>query len=455
MVGRLVNALVTGEPDAREHPYRRVIVATMVGTAIGVLLIGGFAVFGLLVPGGAQRWREPGSIVVEKETGTRYVYDGARLRPVLNLASARLLFDQPPKMVEVSGLSLTQVPRGQAVGIAGAPDTLPRNAEVARQVWTACTVTGHDAAGAPVIATTLSIGDLRAVGGPADPGAPLAPDEATVVGAGTNSYLIWRGHRLRLTQSWQARVFGYDAAPYSVEPDWLETVPVGPDLTAIPVPGRGEEGPIVDGERARIGELFLARSDGLPDRYYQLRADGLSQLSEVAYIMLAADPATGKAYPGRAVAAANLSRVALASLPSVRLPLLPDGAPENVPRMRQRPTGGWCLRQSMADGAVSLTDSPPRTDPVDDGLALTRTAHTADGIAVSPGTGGLVYPGRVGQPPGATIYLVVDSGAKFPLAGAEAAKRLGYSIAGARPVPRQLLDLLPTGPLLDIAPGGG
>jgi hypothetical protein len=135
--------------------------------------------------------------------------------------------------------------------------------------------------------------------------------------------------------------------------------------------------------------------------------------------------------------------------------VLPEGAPDGLPRMRQQPHGGWCVRQSMSAGTVTVTDSPPPADPVSDGLALTRTAQTADGIAVSPGLGGLVYPGFVGQPPGAAFYLVVDSGIKYPLAGAEAAKRLGYPVAGARPVPRRLLDMLPTGPLLDIAPGGG
>ena len=453
MVGRLVNALVTGEPDAREHPYRRIIVGTMAGIAVGVLLMAGFAVFGFVVPGGADRWREPGSIVVEKETGTRYVYDGTRLRPVLNLASARLLFDKPPKLVEVSEKSLARVPRGQAVGIAGAPDTLPRNVDVTRQVWTTCAVTGHDAAGAPIIATTLSIGDLREAGSPA--AAPLAADEATIVGAGKDSYLIWHGRRWKLTQAWQARVLGYDAAPYPVEPDWLDAVPVGPDLDAVQVPDRGTEGPLVDGVPARIGELFVARSAGQPDRYYLLRTDGLSQLNEVAYALVAADPETAKAYPGRPVAAVELSGAGLASLASSRRPVLPDGAPEALPRMRQQPGGGWCVRQSMADGAVVVTDGPPPTSPVDNGLALTRTAQTADGIAVAPGTGGVVYPGRAGQPPAGGYYLVVDSGVKFPLAGAEAAKRLGYPVAGARPVPRQLLDMLPTGPLLRVAPGGG
>jgi len=43
---------------------------------IAVLLCGGFAVYGLINPGGATEWKQPGSIIVEKETGNRYLYLG-------------------------------------------------------------------------------------------------------------------------------------------------------------------------------------------------------------------------------------------------------------------------------------------------------------------------------------------------------------------------------------------
>ena len=57
--------------------------------------------------------------------------------------------------------------------------------------------------------------------------------------------------------------------------------------------------------------------------------------------------------------------------------------------------------------------------------------------------------------PGAGLYLVVDSGAKYPLDGDAAAKALGYPPDRAATVPADLLAMLPTGPVLRLLNGGG
>src|SRR5262249_60998194 len=86
-----------GEPDAGEAPTRRIGAAMCSGVMVAILVAAGFGIFGLLRPGGKEGWKAPGTLVVEKETGTRYVYiptDGA-LHPVLNYASARLILNTP------------------------------------------------------------------------------------------------------------------------------------------------------------------------------------------------------------------------------------------------------------------------------------------------------------------------------------------------------------------------
>src|SRR5215475_483997 len=91
VVGRLRSALLRGDADAIETPTRRFSAAGFAGLLVGALLVAGFGVWGLIFPGGNRGWQAPGTIIVEKETGTRYLYLGGTLRPVLNLASARLL----------------------------------------------------------------------------------------------------------------------------------------------------------------------------------------------------------------------------------------------------------------------------------------------------------------------------------------------------------------------------
>src|SRR5262245_22672624 len=74
VVGRLVSALVRAEPDLAESPVRRNTTGWFVGLLIAALLVAAFAVFGLIFPGGGRLWTQPGALVVEKETGNRYIY---------------------------------------------------------------------------------------------------------------------------------------------------------------------------------------------------------------------------------------------------------------------------------------------------------------------------------------------------------------------------------------------
>ena len=449
VVSRVTAALVAAEPDGPESPHRRTVVGTISGALVAALVVAGFVVFGFMSPGAAGGWRAPGTLIVEKETGNRYVLAGDRLHPVLNYASALLLFKDPPQVVSVSRKSLRQVTHGAAVGIVGAPDALPAAGAVARQVWTVCALVTHDPAGAVTTATTLAVDQQ------ARPDRPLGPDEALVAAGGEQTFLVWRGRRLRLTQPWIARALGYDAAALPVGAGWLESVPVGPDVVPVTVPGRGGAGPPVDGGPSRIGELFVSRS---PERFFVLQSDGLTELTPVAYALVAADPSTAGLYAGKPAVPRELSPGALTSLPVSRRSAVPAEVPANRPALVQAPEGRtWCVRQSMADGRVEVTAAPPvpASGVAIDVVGVTRDVYTAAVVGIAPGVGGLVLPGRVDQAAGTEYFLVTDAGVKYPLAGAAVARKLGYPPESARPVPRRLLEMLPTGPLLRPAPSGG
>ncbi|GIJ26370.1 type VII secretion protein EccB [Micromonospora qiuiae] len=454
VLGRLTGALVSADPDGLENPHRRMVVGTICGLLVAALVVAIFAVYGFVVPGASSRWQADGVLVVEKETGTRYVYVAGTLRPVLNYASARLLFEQEPEVVSVSRRSLQGVSRGQPVGIVGAPDALPPSGTVASQVWTVCALTTRDQADTQSTSTTLTIEEA---GTQVRRDRPLDPTEAVVAAVGGDSFLLWRGRRLRLAEPWLARVFGYDRGAVPVEAGWLESVPAGPDVAPLPVPGRGAPGPTVDGRRARVGELFVSRTAGAQERRYVLLTDGLAELNPFGYTLVAADPETTSLYGERAVTPLELSPAALARLPVSRRSLLPAGVPESPPQFVPVPSGRtWCVRHTMADGRVEVTADvpPPASATVRDAVGSTRTSRTAARIAVGPQVGGLVRAGRSDQAAGAGFYLVTDAGVKYPLASAAAAEQLGYPPSGARPVPRRLLELLPTGPLLESATAG-
>ncbi|MFC3499553.1 type VII secretion protein EccB [Micromonospora krabiensis] len=455
VLGRLTAALIAAEPDGLENPNRRMVVGTIAGTMVAALVFVGAILFGYFLPGGATKWREPGVLVVEKETGTRYVYDRGLLRPVLNYASARLLFDGEPPVVSVSRESLRGVAHGQPVGIVGAPDALPTRTAVNQQVWTVCAAETADLTGTVNTVTTMRI---EQPGDTARGDRPLDGNQAILVSSKGQSFIVWRGQRLRLTETWLARVLGYDRDPLPVESNWLESVPQGGDLAPPDVPGRGGPGPLVDGRRTVIGELFVARTPGAPERRFLLERDGLAELNPMAYAIVAGDPATAKVYGNRPVLPRELTPAALVTLPVAGQPAWTVTLPTAPPTLATPPEGSaWCVRHSMADGTVELTADPAAPAATDDadGTGVTRTSASAQVVTVQPGVGGLVQAGRTDQAAGPVYYLVTDAGIKYPVGSPTVATRLGFPVGTASPVPRQLLELLPTGSLLDVAPGTG
>ncbi|MDP9792684.1 type VII secretion protein EccB [Catenuloplanes nepalensis] len=443
LMGRLSSALVSAEPDGLETPHRRTSAGLLLGLLVAALVAGGFTLYGFLVPGGSTRWRTPGTLVVEKETGTRYLYVQGRLHPVLNLASARLLLGAPPQPMSVSGKSLRGVPHGQPIGIAGAPDTLPA-AGFGGSRWNVCAVTARDLAGGDRTATALAVTT-------APTGAPPADGTAIVaqVAGAADRYLIRAGHRHRITGTWISTVLGYETAPLAVPAAWLDLIPAGPDLAPVDVPGRGEPGPRLDGRDTRVGQIF-----NVGTRHYLLRRDGLARLTGTGAALLLGDPATAAAYGGVPVAAVPLGPAALATAALATTPALPDGLPAEPPEVAGG--GNWCVTTSAgAAPEITAQDPPGALEVVRDGLGVTRSARTADAIAIEPGLGGLVRGGRPGEIASGTYYLVTDAGVKYPLADAAAATTLGYDATAPAVVDPALLGLLPTGPVLGAAQARG
>ncbi|PWS46498.1 type VII secretion protein EccB, partial [Streptomyces sp. ZEA17I] len=147
MMGRLSSGLLTADPDAPESPLGRTTRGIVFGILVTVLIGAGTTVYGLLRPGGNETWRKGENLVVNRETGARYLWTGTDgvLHPVRNYASARLIGGAQLKAVDVSTASLRDVPVGSPAGIPGAPDTLPGPAQLDPGAWHMC-VTGPDGA---------------------------------------------------------------------------------------------------------------------------------------------------------------------------------------------------------------------------------------------------------------------------------------------------------------------
>src|SRR5215218_8560512 len=119
-VRRVVSAVAAHESNPARPPGRRAGVTLLAGALVAALGLAGFAVWGLVQPGGSTRWRSGQSVIVEKESGAKFVFVDGVLHPVANYSSA-LLIVGAPRTISVARRSLAGVPRGVPLGIAGAP----------------------------------------------------------------------------------------------------------------------------------------------------------------------------------------------------------------------------------------------------------------------------------------------------------------------------------------------
>src|SRR4029078_8746516 len=87
---RAVGALAMRDADPAASPMRRIAGALFASVMLAALALAGVGVYGVLNPGGNERWRDGTAVIVEEETGARYVFADGVLHPALNQASAQL-----------------------------------------------------------------------------------------------------------------------------------------------------------------------------------------------------------------------------------------------------------------------------------------------------------------------------------------------------------------------------
>ena len=436
---RVISALVMRETDPRQSPLRRGVGAVFGGLMVAILVAAGFGIYGILTKVGSDGWKSNGSVVVEKETGASFVYLNGTLVPTLNLTSAMLAAGQPnPHVFRVASGSLGSVPRGNTVGIAGAPASLPAAARRVGLPWTMCASPG---ANDTISTTTLAVA-LAPEGGRS------VVDEGVLVKDTKlrTTYLIWHNTRylVRSAQNLVPALFGAVTA-VPVTTAWLNTVALGADIGPITVGSAGAASPI---KGRKVGDVLVAQTGSGP-QHYLVFDDGVAAITDLQRFIIGA---TSRVKPIN-VTLAEINAAARSTRLAPRSGL--QQPPTTVPPLAQPERGETvCLLTSAASspstvwvgGTVAgLDGATPTISTSASGAAL------ADRVLVPAGRVAVVRAMGAPDAPSGTYFIVTDLGIKYPVSAEPVLAMLGYPPTEAVDVPATLMARIPTGPTLDPA----
>lgn len=430
---RLVSALVAADANHPVSPSRRLVLGVTIGAGAALLVTAVFGVLGVLNPTGDADWRQGGQVIVEQETGARFVLGQDKLlHPVLNFASARLLAGgDGDKTVTVPAATLASVARGPAYGIPGAPDSLPSPDRLLGGAFTSCTSASADQpAGVEPVSTVI----LGSVNG----GTPEPAGQGLLVQAHSGGrYLITAGRRHTLPDAASVTALGYDGLPFvPVADSWLDTVPAGQSLDLVKVDDSGAIGPTVGGNGTRVGQVLQADNGN----FYLVRKDSVQAVPQAEAKLIAGNPAnTGTRLVQ--VSTADVNTVPRATQSTVDENA--GGYPVKVPQVVA--TVPATITLCVNGSKVTVSKDVPL--PADAHL-LTVGRTDVRGVRyvyVPPGSGALV------KDRSNAVYLITDTGSRYPVADADSVKALGYGGVGASAVDTSLLALLPEGAALDRA----
>ena len=440
---RIVSALLSGEPETNERPMRRYGLAVFGGAMVATIVFAGAGVVGFIFPSGA-RLQDP-AIVIERETGARYVFVGGELHPVVNFASARLILaTDSPTIQRVSQRSLQGYPRGQSVGIPNLPDPLPDRTTIKTMPWSACSL--RRSAASTDFATHLFVGSEPA-------GGQVLTDRGLLVERRTadavTRYLIAGGTRFRVPEASRTALGMAAARPTEVTATIIAGLPPGPDLRVPGITNAGEPGREIAGTPGTIGKVYVAA-----EQHYVLLTNGLVPVGPVMRdLLLASDPAVTTITPAAAAAARSSASFE------------PIGFPTELPELAfaSQPPGMVCLVAAPGEAngvdVVAHETRPALETPSGETRIGQDGTEMADAVHIPGGRATIVQllPAPDDATTNTTTYLVTDQGIRHAVARQDTAgvlTSLGYGGVETMRVPSSLLSLLPLGPAFDPVDAG-
>jgi type VII secretion protein EccB len=455
-VRRVEHAVLSGASFRRSLHSPRPGLSVAVGAVLAAIVLAGFAVYGFVKPAPSIG---DAKVLVDTDSGGAFVMRDGTAYPAMNLASAMLAAMGEPGaggVRKVTTSTLAGVPKGQLLGIPGAPNQVPSKNRLVPDTWTVCDVLARDLDAVPGHrprpVTTVLLG-VPPAGTGTDPSTALL-----ITDDGSTYHLVWDGHRARVDLDDRAVVEGLGlgrAIARRVSTGFLDTIPEGKPITRPQIADAGRPARFGNGPW-RVGDVVtVTRASGVRARYLVL-GDGVQEVpGTVADVVRASTSASADE---RVAALSEISRapmsgsqVDVTAYPAQPLRLVP---PDQAPGvcLDWRPGGEpvrtvYPVRQVPLPGRAKPVPAPPLPP-----ASQQNGTGAADAVYLAPGRGLVLSQTIDGRgASGGALVLVNDQGIRYPIVGEEALAALGLE-GTAQPAPAELISLLPLGPTLDPVP---
>jgi type VII secretion protein EccB len=437
LLRRVEHAIVRRDTRMFDDPLQFYSRSVAIGVVVAVLICLGAALLAYFKPLGK---RGGDSLLVDRTTNQLYVVmpGTGQLRPVYNLTSARLVLGNPGNPSAVKSEELNRMPKGQPIGIPGAPYATPI-AGAQQSMWTLCDTVTKPESVAPSIETSVIVLPLVSDGSVG----PMNPDQGLLVSYRDNDWLVTENgrHAIDLTDRAVTSAVGIPVTAKStpISEGLFNALPNGGPWRLADVPAAGAPNSLGLPPNLVIGTVFQTVA-GSGDQKYVVLPDGVAKVNDVTAAALRATNSYGLISPP-SVESSTVAKVT----EQVYTSPLPDKALDVVLR-EDAPALCWSWQREPGDQAPNTAVISGRHLPIAAGVLNTGIDQIGGDSTVFVNGGQFI---RLQSPDpryGESLYYVDPQGVRYGLPDEETARVLNLNAATT--APWQVVSLLVDGPVL-------
>ncbi|MBO0677345.1 type VII secretion protein EccB [Mycolicibacterium sp. S2-37] len=434
LLRRLEHALVRRDTRMFDDPLQFYGRSMSLGVVIALLILLGAGALALFKPQGKFGG---GDLFADGTTYEVYLNLQGRLHPVFNLTSARLVLRSAADPQVVKSSELESLPRGQWVGIPGAPYSTPVSGTSTS--WAMCDTVTNPTSVSPALQTTLITMPL-AMDISVD---PLTPAEAVLTNYQGQDWLVTTAGRHAVDRSNRALTASVgippDAVALPISEGIFNALPDAGAWNLPPVPEAGAPNDVGLPDEFVIGSVFQMYAP-TGTQFYVVLPGAVAPVNATTAAALRATQSYGLAVPP------TLEPSIVVPLPDAVYPSpLPDN-PVTLVIRRDETTLCWTWERRPGEQAPKTSVATGRRLPIPPAMLTAGITQIQGSATVYTDGGKYVAVQSLDPRYGEALYYVDAQGVRYGIPDAQTAGYLGLSAPAT--APWEVLRLLVEGPVL-------